>query len=676
MSKRPWLSFGFIVPMLAALLLMIAVSCGDDDATAVPRAATSAEVAAAQAAAAQAAEAAETAAAQAAAAAAQAAELAAAVEAAQAAAGGEETAAVKAALAAAAQASAAAQAAAAKAAELAIAVPTPAPEAAMAAKVEPTGELNLGFKEIGPYQGNTALTGHPQWGYIGLAAYESLFSRDVNGVVFGKLAEDDWTVSDDNLTWTFKLRRGAQFHGGWGEVTAEDVVWSMTHSTREGTLSLSNSEIKRLFFNPLGGHFEALDPYTIELNTGVPAWGVLQYLFFPSTNAIWVISKKQTQELAESIGEDAANGQLAGTGPYEMVEHRTGEFWKFKGVNPHYRKVPEFAEMSFQEIPEESTRIANFQTGRIDVFSAAPDTLAPLAAIADTKFMSQGGASESSVRFYGAYYDSYDVGNCPEGAYACPAEGWDPGAPYVSSNPDPDSPEWEVARKVREAMGIAIDRDLIIEELFGGEGEPLSMWSWGVHGNLADPSWVWEYDIERAKQLLKEAGHEDGFDVTITPAIRGAPAEVEACEAVADMWADIGITATIKNIPFGTLVGGQVTRSGLGSKDLTCHAANPEFEPLLAMQYMWDPKIGYSAGSDHPYLTPRLYEAVATFDREERHRKTKEMGQWVWDNSFDLGLYMVNTTYALGPKVDSWAEHLETNDPRRISGLEWAIHRK
>ena len=97
----------------------------------------------------------------------------------------------------------------------------------------------------------------------------------------------------------------------------------------------------------------------------------------------------------------------------------------------------------------------------------------------------------------------------------CPASGWDPDAPWVSANPDLDSPEWDAARKVRLAMMIAIDRQKLIEELLHGEAVPLSMLAWS--NQPGKPEWVWEYDVARARQLLAEAGYPDGFKWTFSP---------------------------------------------------------------------------------------------------------------------------------------------------------------
>jgi ABC-type transport system substrate-binding protein len=546
-------------------------------------------------------------------------------------------------------------------------VPTAAPTATpVPARVEPSGTLRIAHPEQGVYNGHPGLTGHPQVGHVTMAAYEGLTGRDLNGDFFARVAKE-WTIAPDNLTWTFKLKQGIQFHGGWGEMTAEDMVWSISEAGAEDSEHPSSNQIKAKLLN-----IKALDDYTIEVNTGIPTWDMLIFVTTPGVDGAWVVSKKQVEELTETIGLDAANSQLVGTGPWELVEQTTGEFWKFKAFRDHHTKVPFFDEMTFFEIPEESTRIANFQTGRVDTFLAALDTVPALAAMPNTKFMSQKDGSESALTLFGSYYATSDADDCPAAA-VCPAPGWAPDAPYVSSNPDVNSPEWERARKVRQAMGLAIDRDKIVEELLGGEGSPLSIWGWATYAHRANPEWKWEYDLERAKQLLKEAGYEDGFELEIATAIRGTTSEVETCEAVADMWADIGITARIQSVPFGTMADDIIART---ENKVVCFGTNPLLEPILLYELGYHPDTLFSAGIDHPFLTPLVEKAYDTFDTEERWRLQTEIGDWLWDNALDIGLYSANNIYPLGPNLDSWEDLLETGDTRRLSALEWAPHRK
>ena len=87
----------------------------------------------------------------------------------------------------------------------------------------------------------------------------------------------------------------------------------------------------------------------------------------PAGASTFIASKKQTDKL----GVEAASEQIAGTGPWEIVDHRTTEFWRMEAVEDHWRQTPYFAELVFWEIPEESAR-RRIPGGAIEHF---PDVL-------------------------------------------------------------------------------------------------------------------------------------------------------------------------------------------------------------------------------------------------------------------------------------------------------------
>ena len=72
---------------------------------------------------------------------------------------------------------------------------------------------------------------------------------------------------------------------------------------------------------------------------------------------------------------EAANKGIAATGPWDVVGHRSGEYWRMQAVQDHWRKTPAFAELIFWEIPEESSRIAGLQTGQLDTTLIAFDSI-------------------------------------------------------------------------------------------------------------------------------------------------------------------------------------------------------------------------------------------------------------------------------------------------------------
>ena len=533
--------------------------------------------------------------------------------------------------------------------------PTTAPLAAMM----PVGVINIGEKELGAYSGHPKLTSFPQFSIIQLGAYEWLISRD-NELNFVPVLAESWSVSPDNLTWTFKLQKGVQFHQGYGEMTADDWIYSIQQAGEEGSTHGVSGTLRQIFLCD-ECWMRAGDDHTLQVHTGtVGVWDMFFYLMGPSGAQVWVVSKAQ----AEAEGIEEMNRHAAGTGPWEIVES-SSDRWELRAVQDHWRKTPNFAELVFLEIPEESTRVANFAVGLIDTFSMAPDSIAAVERVEGVKFMAQQGAVESMMGFYGSHY--VGIGTEDE------RPGYNPDLPWVSTNPDVDSPEWDRARKVRLAMAISIDRETIVEELLNGNGTTAVAFGWFGWQHLADDDMVWDYDPVRAKQLLVEAGYPDGFKLDLWPAIRGVPAEVEGCEAAGNYWRDIGLDVNFRKEPFGNLVLLQLSRSYEG---ITCHNSNPLFEPLTVFKNVFNTKGGWNAGVEHAYLDEATDRANELFTASERHEATGEIMRWMFDNVIHIGLYNLDIVWPVGPKLEVWDQHLRTADTRKISGLEFVEHRK
>ena len=538
----------------------------------------------------------------------------------------------------------------------ATATPTPAaPTMSM-----PEGTLNIGYKELGAFGAHPKLTSSSVIDYVGYISGEGLLTVNAVGDFLPKLAME-WSVSPDGLVWTFKLEEGVHFHKGYGEMTAEDVLWSILQAAGENSVSAFVSHYRRLWKNE-DGYVKAIDDHTIEVHTGVTQYDMLLTLSRPWTGI--VVSKKQFGEQ----GDDEASRNAAGTGPWEILEHKTGEFWKFGAIEEHWRKSPNFAELVLWEIPEESTRVANFQVGKLDTMLMAIDSKRAIADVPGTRFMRvEGGASEQ-LNITGNWY--VGVGTEAE------RPGYDPDLPWVSSNPDPTSAEWETARKVREALAISIDRQLIVDTLLGGEGKPLVMWGWETESSIErlDPDIrEWPYDPGRAMQLLNEAGYGDGFEINVTPHIRDIPAETEACEAVATMWEQIGIRTKIQKVAFESIVPKLRARSQVGA---TCHGGPTRFDPLTISSIIYPSTSGVSLGFDHPFVDGKLANAINIVDRDARFEVMNEVHRFAYENALAAGLYIVNLIWPLGPKIDDWKPHLEYGDRRVLSGMEYTPHRK
>ena len=340
-----------------------------------------------------------------------------------------------------------------------VVVATPAPS-----MMAPTGTLNIGFKELGPYSVSPRLTPVARSrNTLQQPATKTLFRITPDRESAPKLAEE-WSVDSTGTVWNFKLNEGVQFHGGWGEVTTDDVIFSVNELVAEDSINSLAGITKRIYFAE-GGGITKIDDYRFEVDTVTPNFDMLYFgTVVPSAHQ--TVSKKQF----EQEGEEAARFTGAGTGAWEFAGEEPGQNWSFDAVLDHYRKTPEFAKLVMWSIPEEATRVSNFQVGKLDSFQMKLDSKPALDELVDTRYMSVANGASEHLGLWGNFYVGMGEADFAErrpGAAKCLAEG---SCPWVSSDPDPNSAEWERARKVREALSIAIDRELIVETLLGGEG--------------------------------------------------------------------------------------------------------------------------------------------------------------------------------------------------------------
>ena len=540
------------------------------------------------------------------------------------------------------------------------AVPTKAPQAAP----KPSGTLNVGQKELGPYVGNPKMIGNPQiflnsaipiTETLGMAGFDS-------GAVVPMLAES-WDISADAQTWTFHIRKGVQFHKGFGEMTAEDVVFSH-RQIADSDKHARSANAAQMFFAE-DGNQTTPDNYTWVVDMGQPFSEVPLYELIGTPRAVgaWVVSKKQWDE----EGEEEANFNTAATGPWEIDEAKTGEFWRMKAVENHWRVTPAFAELIFHEIPEESARVAGFKTGNLDTFVMALDSISAVETVEGATLMQVPNAVQAGVNFYGqTYMPARDGGG----------EMWpnyNPDLPWVSPNSDITSPEWATARTVRLAMAIAIDREAIVANMLQGFGRPLTLKDWmGFEDRLPSPEEAWPYDPARAKSLLVEAGYPDGFTATLTTAIRGAPSEVESCEAVAQYWDAIGIDVDFQRVPYGTYRPTAVARTYEG---MSCHNVGPRLSPVQGMASFLN-SGNFSWGSEHPTtekLIPLAQKSVLSADRMKYE---DQIATFFLEEVFgQTGLYAVDNVWPVGPNIKPWGDFVKQGDLRQINGFEYITHK-
>jgi len=465
-----------------------------------------------------------------------------------------------------------------------------------------------------------------------------------------------WSISSDFRTWTWKFQKGVQFHKGYGEMTAEDVLYS--YQQWYAGAKHARSRIIGEYFN---SGSRVVDDYTLEVDTGAP-WmpsKVFEFMRNGGGSSSWVVSKKQSQE----IGVSAASKDIAATGPWQIKSHSSGEYWQMSAVQNHWRQTPYFDELVYWTIPEESARVAGFQTGQLDSFDMAFDSITTVKSVEGAQVVGWPNAGQAGLNFYGQTYGLDKDGN-DYSYYDC-TNAW------VSCDLDTGSEEWARGVKVRKALNIAIDRQTIVDEILSGFGAPQSIRDWMGHDARANPGWVYPYDPELAKAMLAEAGYPDGFEITVIPSIRGAPGEVEACEAVGQYWEDIGVDVTYLSLPYATIRPYLITRQYQG---VTCHTVSIRLTPIIgASNYLTSSTFSY--GTHHPWLEEHVTATQLLTNPVEIQAGELEIYNWMFDNAIMASIYKHDGIWPIGYLLEPGWLPTDYSELRTASAFEYAKHR-
>ena len=165
---------------------------------------------------------------------------------------------------------------------------------------------------------------------------------------------ESWSATPDGLTWTFRLRQGVPFHGGFGIVTADDVVYSLQRAADPGRSSFASN------YTALTG-VEAPDAATvvIRLKSAVPSLlGLLS-----DYQGGFIIPRK----VGEQMGA-AFQRRPIGTGPFAFVEHQPQQALILERFRDHFRGPPQIERVVYRFIDSDNTRELAYRAGELDLF--------------------------------------------------------------------------------------------------------------------------------------------------------------------------------------------------------------------------------------------------------------------------------------------------------------------
>ena len=391
----------------------------------------------------------------------------------------------------------------------------PAPEAG-AATLRWAGRGDM--QTTDPHSQNENLTNN-----INQLVYEFLLVRDKKLGLVPSLAES-WTQVNPT-TWRFKLRPGVKFHDGT-PFTADDVVFSFERA-RSDTSQL------RAYANA-SGIPKKIDDLTVEFTTAAPNPIELEHIATINVmSKAWCEKNKATKPQNYTQKEDMITARQAnGTGPY-MLKAREPDVKTVLVKNPNWwgLKAGRFEgnadEVVYTPIVSDATRVAALISGEVDLVNDPPPQDVPR--LAQTPGIKVLEGTENRIVFIGMDQARDEL---------------------LYSNVKGRNPLKD--KRVRQALYHAIDIGAIQKSTMRGLSQPSGALLPAPLQTTPEVEHRLPYDRELAKKLLAEAGYPNGFEVTLDCPNNRYVNDEKICQALAAMWAQIGVKVAVNAMPRAT----------------------------------------------------------------------------------------------------------------------------
>lgn len=306
-------------------------------------------------------------------------------------------------------------------------------------------------------------------------------------------ASESWEVADDLVTWTFHLRKGMLFHNG-EELKADDVVFTWERGTES-----SYSAIQPQFAAAV--EVVAKDDYTVVMTLKDPN---MDYAYIISQPSFGILNRKAFQDSPDY-------GYNVGTGAFKLKELVESDYCVVERFDDFWDGLVPTEEITFKTMLEPSAALIALQNGEVDICVKVNT---------EEYGIVEGDPAIELIKFTGGSLN------------------------YLAVNASKEPTD---NMKLRQAIAYAINVDEIIAGAEGGEGERAkTFWGWNQFG-FNDKIQPYEQNLDKAKELMKEAGYENGLELEI---VAFATNYVRIGEIMQAQLAEIGITLNVKQMDF------------------------------------------------------------------------------------------------------------------------------
>ena len=434
--------------------------------------------------------------------------------------------------------------------------------------------------------------------YERLVDYEGATTEIKPGVA------EKWEVSEDGLTWTFYLEDGHKFSDGT-PVDAEAVKASFDRSLKINAGPASVFEMV--------SEITVVDPSTVTFTLSASFPPFLSTLAANYGNI--VNPKVLEHDENGDLGQNYLASNSMGSGPYQLAEWKTGESLTLE-VNEHSKVQPNFKKVVFRIVGDPSVQRMQLEKGEIDIAEGIPvDQLQTLKDVESVTVL-----QEPSLAVDYIYINNKN------------------GNPALQD------------KRVRQALNYAIDYENIIDGVKFG-------YATQMHGPIPDGLWghdksvkQYNYDVEKGKQLLAEAGVEN-LELTLLYSDNKSWWETEALAIQASL-AELGVKLNLSKVAYAT----SREMMDTGEFDLMLGVWSPDFgDPYMFMNYWFDSNNHGLAGNRAFYTNPQvdelLKQAATNNDQDTRKALYKQIQDIVLDEAPYILLYQMDFILPMSKNV-------------------------
>ncbi|WP_342566728.1 ABC transporter substrate-binding protein [Psychrobacillus sp. FSL K6-4046] len=433
--------------------------------------------------------------------------------------------------------------------------------------------------------------------------YDALIDRDGQTGEFIPVLAEEWNNVDE-FTWKFNLKEGVKFHNG-AEFNANSVKFSIDYILDDANQSFYKSRWVNV------QEVNVISPYEVEIKTSLPFPSLIQRI----AEDLLIIEPGYVEE----VGTEEAAKKPVGTGAYKFEEWSRDNFLRLVANEDYWKGTPSIKNVEFRYIPEFSSRLSAFLSGEVDIFKNIPvDSV--------EKIKSDDGSKIEEV---------------PSARIN-----------YLALNNFYDGPLKD--QKVRQALNHAIDVDELLNSVLNGHGTKMTGPLAKINTGYIETK-GYEYDPEKAKNLLKEAGYEsDSLVLSLDTPNGRYPMDSQVAQAIAAQLQRIGVKVNVQVNEWGAHLE-KIRNREMG--DMFILGWGPAFDPQSTIENLFTEVAPYSSFYDKD-IEAKIYETNAIFNEEERFKgyaelqnKLVEKAAWVplWQQS---DLYAVRKDLNFEPRVD------------------------